>query len=290
MNFNEIENIEKQVASTEYNERNYYQSMFDEYIEKEQNKDKIKDNPFVYFYEDVIAAKIECDFQPVLGDNVYKNASEDALNCLSICNEFCKLSIHSVNGWLQNALKFADHIVLHYIQEVCKELPQKYPNAGIEKSRYIQLSEKSGDIATAGTTLIELYDLRNSFEHRTKIHSDGTQELIPLQKNKTRRKVTKNYPLVLKKLMKMYIGLVSNAGVTEFNQSTSTEDINNLRKGLKEDIGLPKSRNKIEGMNIEIPTDEAGLRDIFGDIDLEGDEEIGDSIEDVAKSQDDNCK
>jgi hypothetical protein len=101
-------------------------------------------------------------------------------------------------------LKFADHIVLHYIQDVRKETPQKYPEAGIEKSRYIQLSQESGDYAAiAGTTLVYLYNLRNKFEHRTKTYSDGTQELIPLQKNKARHEVAKNYPLALKKMLKM---------------------------------------------------------------------------------------
>jgi hypothetical protein len=68
------------------------------------------------------------------------------------------------------------------------------------------------------------------------------------------------------------------------------EMTNDMRSSLKEDISLVYSKSKIRGMNIEIETDEAGLRDAFGDLDLEGDEEISDSIEDVAKSQDENCK
>lgn len=205
MNFSEIEKIEKQVEASEYEERSYYLPMFDEYIAKERRKEQqTKENPFVYFYSDVIAADILYDFQPVLGDRMYKDASEDAQTCLSICDEFRKLSGYSVAGWLQNALKFTDNIVLHYIQNVCREKPEKYDNAGIEKSRYIQLSGKQGDISVAGARLKELYDLRNRFEHRTKIHPDGTQELIRPQKNQARRIIVKLYPVALKKLLQTY--------------------------------------------------------------------------------------
>ncbi|MDR0605841.1 MAG: hypothetical protein LBG80_16225 [Bacteroidales bacterium] len=204
MNFSEIENIEKQVVAAEYEERNYYLPMFEEYIAREHRKEQSKENPFVYFYSDVIADEIAYDFQPILGDKAYKNASEDAQSCLSICDELLKLSSYSATGWLQNALKFADNIVLHYIQDVCKETPKKYDNAGIEKSRYIQLCEKSGDISVAGANLKELYELRNKFEHRTKTNSDGTQELIRPQKNKARYTIVKLYPIALKKILQTY--------------------------------------------------------------------------------------
>jgi hypothetical protein len=204
MNFSEIEKVEKQIETAEYEERSYYVPMLEKYIANEKLKEKAKENPFVYFYSDVIAGEISYDFQPVLGDTVYINASEDAKSCLSICDKFRQLSGNSVMGWLQGALKFADNIVLHYIQDVCKEIPKRYDNAGVEKSRYIQLSEKSEDISVAGTKLKELYDLRNQFEHRTQKRSDGTQVLLRPPKNKARYIVVKLYPLALKKILETY--------------------------------------------------------------------------------------
>jgi hypothetical protein len=101
-------------------------------------------------------------------------------------------------------LKFTDHIVLHYIQEYCKEIPKSYFNAGVEKSRYIQLSEKDGDISTAGAELKDLYELRNNLEHRTIIYPDGKQELISPKRSKVRQVVVKLYPDALKRILRTY--------------------------------------------------------------------------------------
>lgn len=205
MNFREIENIENAVASTETAASSSYQlEMLSEYLEKEKRKSGAKENPFVYFYEDVISSAISFNFKTAIGDFFYKNASDDALSCLNTCNEFHKLSSWAISGWLQNALKFTDHIVLHYIQDFCKEIPKSYPNAGVEKSRYIQLSEKDGDISTAGAELKDLYELRNNLEHRTKIYPDGKQELISPKRNKIRYVVVKLYPDALSRILKTY--------------------------------------------------------------------------------------
>lgn len=207
MNFREIENIENLVSSTETRTIGFHQEIIADYLEKEKRKTGAKENPFVYFYEDVIANSLAYNFQTTIGTNYYKNASDDALSCLNICDDFYRLSSWSVNGWLQNALKFIDNIVLHYIQEKLKEIPKTYPNAGVEKARYIQLSEKTGDISTAGYELKELYDLRNDLEHRTITHSDGRQELVPPKRNKVRQTVVKLYPDVLQRILKTYKNL-----------------------------------------------------------------------------------
>lgn len=210
MNFRDIENIENLASSTETTTSGFHQEIIANYLEKEKRKSGAKENPFVYFYEDVIANSLVYDFQSALGTTYYKNASDDALSCLNICDDFYRLSSWSVNGWLQNALKFIDNIVLHYIQENLKEIPKTYPNAGVEKARYIQLSEKTGDISTAGYELKDLYDLRNDLEHRTIIHTDGKQELVPPKRNKVRQTVVKLYPDVLKRILKTYIDLSNN--------------------------------------------------------------------------------
>ena len=211
MNFREIENIENAFASTETATSSSYQlEMLSEYLEKEKRKSGAKENPFMYFYEDVISSSLTFNFKTAIGDSNYKNASDDALACLSTCNEFRKLSSWAISGWLQNALKFTDHIVLHYIQEYCKEIPKSYFNAGVEKSRYIQLSEKDGDISTAGAELKDLYELRNNLEHRTIIYPDGKQELISPKRNKVRYVVVKIYPAALIRILKAYLIAYTN--------------------------------------------------------------------------------
>ena len=84
------------------------------------------------------------------------------------------------------------------------EIPKQYTNAGIEKARYIQLSEKTGDVSIVGYELKELYDLRNNLEHRTIIYADGRQELVPPKRNKVRQTVVKLYPDVLNRILKTY--------------------------------------------------------------------------------------
>lgn len=205
MKFREIENIENQVASLETIAYKSFQlEMLADYLEKEKHKSGAKENPFIFFYEDVIASSLCFNFQAALGDANYKNASDDALSCLNTCTEFYNLSSWAVSGWLQNALKFTDIIVLHFIQECCNEIPKSYSNAGIEKSRYIQLSEKDGDISIAGAELKDLYDLRNKLEHRTIIHPDGSQELISPKRNKVRQIVLKLYPDALIRILNTY--------------------------------------------------------------------------------------
>lgn len=206
MKFTEIQDIENQAASAETTVNRGYQSvMLAEYLEKEKRKSSAKENPFVYFYEDIILSSLNFDFQLAIGKPNYRNASDDALTCLNMCAEFRKLSGWNVSGWLNNALKFIDNIVLHYIQNICCEIPEKHQNSGIEKSRYIQLSlKKDKDISVAGSVLKDLYDLRNKLEHRTIIHSNGQQELIPPKRNKVRRIVVKLYPDALKRVLRVY--------------------------------------------------------------------------------------
>ena len=201
MKFSDIENLEKSLSAPENSALNsFHQDLIQEYLQKEQRKTTAADRPFEYFYEDVSASELGLDFKKILGEKYYRNASGDAMSCLHICNEFRKLSAYQVSGWLQNALKFVDHLVLHYIQEICKEKPKKYDKAGLEKSRYIQLSEKAGSPGIAGAYLKDLYEQRNRLEHRTIVHDDGRQELIPPQRNKVRKLVVKLYPEVLRGL------------------------------------------------------------------------------------------
>ena len=210
MNFNELQYIEN-YASSNNNELTAYQiEIIDDFLEKESKKSTSSERPFVYFYEDIINENLTYNFQQELGEKNFQIASNDALCCLNICDDFYKLSVWSVNAWLLSALKFIDTIILHYIQEKLKEVPKKYDGIGIEKSRYVQLSKKTGDISIAGEKLKELYDLRNSLEHRTITYKDGRQELIQPQRAKIRKTIAKQYPDILKRVQKTYKDFTNN--------------------------------------------------------------------------------
>jgi hypothetical protein len=204
MNFREIENIENQVVSNETAaSSSFHLEILADYFAKEKRKSGAKENPFEYFYEDVIASSLSFNFKSVLGDAQFKNASEDALACLEICIDFSKLPIYSISGWLQNALKFIDHLVLHYIQEVLKETPIIL--GGEEKSRYIQIKRKKGEISDAGDKLIYLYELRSKqLEHRTRVFPDGRQEIISPPRKLIRKEIAKSFPDVLKIFLRTY--------------------------------------------------------------------------------------
>lgn len=211
MNFRELKNFEKKISSNEIATNTFKQEFLIDYLKKESKKFDTNSNAFVYFYEDIIDSKFDFDFQSELGVKYYKNATDDALSCLYICDDFKKLSSWKINGWLHSALKFVDNIVLHYIQENLKEIPKTIDGCGLEKSRYIQLAEKNGDISIVGSELKDLYDLRNDLEHRTITHPDGKQEILSPKRNSVRKIVVKLYPDVLKRILKTYKELSHNA-------------------------------------------------------------------------------
>ena len=218
MNFSDIERLENLVSSKETTGNgfsSFQKQMFSEYLEKEKRKTIAKENPFDYFYEDVIAVALAFDFQTSLGEPYYKNASDDASTCLEICNEFRKLTSFSVVGWLPNALKFVDNLILHYIQECCKETPKPHQTYGVERARYAHLAEKGGYISTVGFYLHELYEMRNGLEHRTITHSNGKQELLPPRRNKVRYRVEKLYPDILRRILKTYKNIDNEKICTE---------------------------------------------------------------------------
>lgn len=204
MNFKELEKIENFVAANEFLPNPFNRIILVEFLENKNDRVNIADDPFNYFYEDIIESTLDFDFKKSLGNKIYENATTDALTCLNSCVEFKRMNQWKVASWLDLALKFADNFVLHYIQEHCKELPQATPGNGLEKSRYIQLSKKNGEIGKAGSMLEELYNFRNGITHQTKTYQDGRQEIIKPQLNKIRYKVNKMYPSVLRNILRTY--------------------------------------------------------------------------------------
>ena len=204
MKFRDIAELENLAFSNDHPNNGIQQEIIADYLEKEKRKVGAKEQPFLYFYEDVISEVIAFNFHSALGMNYFKNASDDAMSCLFICDEFRKLSSWNTFSWLQAALKFTDNLVLHYIQEKLKEIPEKLQGIGVEKSRYFHLSKKIGEEAVVGHVLINFYDLRSDSEHRTIIHPNGRQELIPPKRNVIRRQVVKLYPDLLIRILRLY--------------------------------------------------------------------------------------
>jgi hypothetical protein len=114
MKFSEIAKLEGLLGPEPAPMNSYQLDLIREYLEHAKRKAEAADRPFEYFYEDVIAAKLQKDFKAYLGP-YYAHAAEDARCCLHICDEFRKLGSIHIYSWLQNALKFADSLVMHYI-------------------------------------------------------------------------------------------------------------------------------------------------------------------------------
>jgi len=205
MRFEELERLEKTVQLSEIiDPSSSYAIMLKELLENEERKAEARKSPFKYFYEDIIALSLDYNFQIALGNSYFDNATHDAKSCLDISVEFRKVTPSIIFSWLQNALKFIDHLVLHYIQECCKETPKVFPNQrGIESSRYLHLANKNGNISQAGYKLGELYEMRSQNEHRTK-EINGKQVLIRPKTNRVRYRVVELFPEILKIFLKTY--------------------------------------------------------------------------------------
>lgn len=180
------------------------ESLINRLIVSQQKKD-YEFNPFEYFYEDVISKLLKFQFKLALGNNIYSKASDDAFACLETCERFMNLNPHKIHGWLMVALKFVDHFVVHYLQDIRKVVLKKISKFGPEKSRYIYLSKIDCAISKAGLILIDLYEIRNKeLEHRTKTMRDGTIELLKPDRKSVYNEVIKYYPEVLNAILKEY--------------------------------------------------------------------------------------
>jgi len=166
-----------------------------ELIEREEENVKINEDSFVYFYEDVIDNNIDFEFEEVLTTAVYQVAQEDANNCLNNFSSFKKIEENStLYSWLQNAIRFTDHLALHYLQEIIKEVPVKQGDAGRERSRYIQINQRKNDAEKAGRIMDNLYECRNKLEHRK---VEDSQRIIPPNYKRAKKQVRKRYPEAL---------------------------------------------------------------------------------------------
>ncbi|NAS12239.1 hypothetical protein [Poritiphilus flavus] len=166
-------------------------------IEKEEETVGMNEDSFVYFYEDVIDNEIQFEFEEALTTDVYQLAQGDAANCLNTFSSFKKIQDNSaIYSWLQNAIRFTDHLALHYLQEIIKEEPERQGDAGTERSRYIQINQKKNDAEKAGRIMNNLYECRNKLEHR-KVESSDSQRIIPPNYKRAKKQITRRYPEAL---------------------------------------------------------------------------------------------
>lgn len=211
MSFNKYRNLEQKSSVDSGFANSANQDMVDDYVEvKLEWWERISKEPFEYYYEDVISDKIGFSYKQFLDDEDYKGIKEDARECLEFCGQFKNLSSRIVLQWLSSSLKLIDYIVVHYLQEVKKITPKKYPKMGIERSRYYHLTELQ-EVKEAGNLLYAFYEDRNANEHRTKTDiSTGKQTLIRPNRNKLRDRIVKDYPTILKNFKKIYLELATN--------------------------------------------------------------------------------
>ncbi|XCF07530.1 hypothetical protein ABI125_06645 [Tamlana crocina] len=166
-------------------------------IEKEEETIGMNEDSFIYFYEDVIDHEIQFEFEEALTTAVYELAQGDATNCLNTFSSFKKIEDNSaLYSWLQNAIRFTDHLALHYLQEIIKEVPEKQGDAGQERSRYIQINQKKNDAEKAGRIMDNLYECRNKLEHR-KVENSDSQRIIPPNYKRAKKQIIKRYPEAL---------------------------------------------------------------------------------------------
>ena len=63
----------------------------------DEKAQRIKKQPFEYFYEDIIKEDLKVDFSTKLSAEDYKNMKEDSKECLEICNNFYGISSKRIN-------------------------------------------------------------------------------------------------------------------------------------------------------------------------------------------------
>lgn len=196
----ELENT----SSEELNE--LQQDSTKKYFDVQKKKKKLLSEPFKYFYKDIVGTAIGYELEPKISAE-YKAIDNHAKACLKLVSCFLYLPLDdTLYSWIQRAIKLTDHFALHYIQEVKIVTPlKKIRNAGIERSRYRQISDFNDIASVSGNNMDQLYEVRSSLEHRTNIDTTtGQQEIIIPNYKIARNKIKKLYPTALKGFRNAY--------------------------------------------------------------------------------------
>lgn len=166
------------------------------------------DNPFHYWYADIISNDDIFSFENVLNDS-FKGAEDNAKNCIRTCLRFNELPVtNELDNWLSSAIKVVNAISLHYLQDILKEAPEKQGDAGKERSVYIQINKKGNSAQKAGQVMDNIFDKRNDMEHRMVNDKDnpGRKRLSTPKFNKVKRYLIKNFPAALVSFNNAYKG------------------------------------------------------------------------------------
>lgn len=169
-------------------------------------------DPFIHFYEDVIQKKLTVIFKEIISKSNYSNSSEHAKVCLSLCSAFSELPRNAkVGAWLSDALKFADYLILHFIQEIRKDIinPNDYigekSKLGEERRRYDKLKSYEQPISNAGAWLDDLYIHRSRIQHNTTVNKSSGKHILKLPKyNQIQKAISKKYPEILNLIEHVY--------------------------------------------------------------------------------------
>lgn len=170
-------------------------------IEREKLIQTANEEPFVFFYTNVLKRDSVFDFSSI-GMNYYGLAKEHASTCINTFNDFSALEEdHRLHTWLQSAIRLVDCIVIHYIQEMLGEPLQNFKDIGAERSRFRQITRRGLKAESAGRIMENLYVLRNKMEHITKRDPDDPEKriLVPPKLNMVKRKIQKQFPVALER-------------------------------------------------------------------------------------------
>ncbi|MCB9295359.1 MAG: hypothetical protein H6559_19880 [Lewinellaceae bacterium] len=187
-------------------------SLVTDLVDEKINHISDSTDSFVIFYEDVIQRQLAVIFKEILSEADYANSSEHAKVCLSICGTFKDLPKNAkVGAWLSDALKFVDYLILHYIQEVKKDIinPDDYTgeksNFGEERRRYDKFKSYERPISDAGAWLEHLYTIRSRIQHNTTVNKKSGKHTLKLpQYNQIQKTISSKYPKILNLIEHIY--------------------------------------------------------------------------------------
>ena len=208
MNFDELDKWED-FAETNGSD-NPYKEQFLEFITYEDLRKEALKKPFEYLFSDIINPNLlthlfKEQFESYPADySIYEVLNDDSKCCIALCPKMINISPDIFPNWIDNVLKVADHLILYYIQNFIKEEPVKYPNHGVETSRYLQVETfDCNDIRTAGQKLKYIYENRNIHAHRT--HYNGSKHILPkVNRNKIRYNCMKEIVTGYKRLQSAF--------------------------------------------------------------------------------------